>query len=254
MWRIPPKLHVAHDSGAGPAVVLLHGIAASSVTFKNVIPLLDHHRVIALDLLGFGESPAPAGAEYSVEEHVAAIKRTLRSLRIRGPYTLVGHARGAQLAARIAARNPHRIRRLVLVSPPIYILPAELSRLHERELMGLYLRAYRFIRENQEFTLRNAHILQRLLPVRGMLDITERTWTPFVKSLANSIEQQTALSDLADVRVPAAIIVGSNDEFTSSGAMKIAGRLQGVSLHRVPGGYHMIGRRLARAVVQEIDA
>ena len=40
---------------AGPTVLLLHGIASSSVTFHHVIPLLERtHRCIAIDLLGFG--------------------------------------------------------------------------------------------------------------------------------------------------------------------------------------------------------
>ena len=56
-----PKLHVALDHGVGHTVVLVHGIASSSVTFDNVVPLLGHHhRVIAIDLLGFGKSPRPA--------------------------------------------------------------------------------------------------------------------------------------------------------------------------------------------------
>lgn len=254
MWRIPPKLHVAHDSGDGSTVVLLHGIAASWVTFENLIPLLDgRHRVIALDLLGFGGSPAPATAQYTIEEHVAAIRRALRSLKIRGSYTLVGHSMGALFAARIAARHPRGIRRLVLVSPPIYIAPGELSRLRDRELMGLYLRAYRYIGANPEFTQRNARIVQRLLPTPEMLDITERTWTPFVKSLTNSIEQQTALSDIADVRVPVEVVVGAGDEFSSSGAMKIVGQLSGVTLRRVLGSDHTVGKRLARAVVAAIE-
>ncbi|HXR44726.1 MAG TPA: alpha/beta fold hydrolase, partial [Pseudolysinimonas sp.] len=80
-FRRAPLLHVAADRGSGPVVVLLHGIASSSVTFENVIPLLEPtHRVIALDLLGFGESPAPPDAEYTLGEHAACVDRTLRSL------------------------------------------------------------------------------------------------------------------------------------------------------------------------------
>ena len=49
-----PKLHVALDHGVGHTVVLVHGIASSSVTFDNVVPLLGHHtgllRLIYSDL------------------------------------------------------------------------------------------------------------------------------------------------------------------------------------------------------------
>jgi len=66
-FRRSPLLHVAVDTGSGPAVVMIHGIASSSVTFENVVPLIEgSHRVIAIDLLGFGGSPAPDDAQYTV--------------------------------------------------------------------------------------------------------------------------------------------------------------------------------------------
>jgi pimeloyl-ACP methyl ester carboxylesterase len=102
-----PLLHVASDRGTGPIVVLIHGVASSSVTFQNVLPLIEgEHRCIAIDLLGFGESPIPEGAEYTLAEHVAAISRTVDSLKLRAAFTLVGHSMGALIAARYAARTP----------------------------------------------------------------------------------------------------------------------------------------------------
>ena len=102
-----PLLHVAVDEGTGPTVVLLHGIASSSVTFDNVVPLIrDHHRVIAIDLLGFGESPKPVTSNYTLEEHVAALKRTLRSLGIKGRATLVGLGLNKMHRSRVLEDTP----------------------------------------------------------------------------------------------------------------------------------------------------
>ena len=99
--RKPPLLHVATDAGTGSPVVMIHGIASSSVTFERLIPLVEpYHRVIAIDLLGFGESPAPDDAAYTIDEHVAALARTLRELRLREPFVLVGHSMGALIARR----------------------------------------------------------------------------------------------------------------------------------------------------------
>src|SRR5690606_28949501 len=97
-WRQPRgvRLHVAVDAGQGPVVILVHGIASTSQTYREVIPLLEgDHRVIALDLLGFGQSPA--GADYTPEEHVAALHATIRSLKLREPFVLAGHSLGALL-------------------------------------------------------------------------------------------------------------------------------------------------------------
>src|SRR3546814_15498906 len=101
MMALPPLLHVAERSGAGAPVVLLHGIGSSSETFEQLLPLLrGSHEVVAIDLLGFGGSPVPEDSEYTVDEHVGAIVRTIRHLRIRRPFTLVGHSMGALFTAR----------------------------------------------------------------------------------------------------------------------------------------------------------
>ena len=91
------------------------------MTFHNVLPLLEStRRCIAIDLLGFGESPAPAWANYTLADHAAAIERTVASL-LREPFTVVGHSMGALIVARYAARKPRRVSGLVMVSPPIYL-------------------------------------------------------------------------------------------------------------------------------------
>ncbi|MGX5682427.1 alpha/beta fold hydrolase [Schumannella luteola] len=248
-----PLLSIADDRGDGPVVVLIHGIASSSVTFQNVIPLIESgHRCISIDLLGFGTSPIVEDCDYTLADHAAAIHRTIQSLRLREPFTLVGHSMGALIGARYAARWPRHVAKLVLVSPPIYLSPGELSDDLDRGVMDFYLTAYRYIRENKGFTLQHAAIVEKFLAIPKAMDITERTWTPFVKSLQNSIESQTTVSDLAAVKAPVEIVYGSMDEFSAAGSMKIVSRLRGVTVHRVAASDHLIGKRLARVVAQAI--
>ena len=186
-----PVLHIAEERGEGPTVLLLHGIACSSVTFHHVIPLLERtHRCIAIDLLGFGESPAPEWADYTLADHVAAIERMVGSLRLWEPLTVVGHSMGALIGT---ARRRKRVAKLVMVSPCIYLAPHEIGDVIERARMDFYLRLYAYLRTNREFTLRHAALVQRLLPTPKAVDITERNWEPFIKSLQHPIESQTAL-------------------------------------------------------------
>lgn len=193
--RIPVR-HIAEERGEGPTVLLLHGIASSSVTFHHVIPLLERtHRCIAIDLLGFGESPAPEWADYTLADHVAAIERMVASLRLREPFTVVGHSMGALIgAARYAARRRKRVAKHVMVSPPIYLAPHEIGDVIERARMDFYLRLFEYLRTNRKFTLRHAALVQRLLLIPKAVDTTERNWEPFIKSLRHSIESQTALT------------------------------------------------------------
>jgi cis-3-alkyl-4-acyloxetan-2-one decarboxylase len=251
----PPLLYVASDRGSGPIVVLIHGVASSSVTFQNVLPLCEgSHRCITIDLLGFGKSPIPPNAEYTLAEHVEAVSRTIDSLKLRARFTLVGHSMGALIAARYAARNPKRVDRVVLVSPPIYLSPDELSGANDRRALDIHLRAYEYIRANEKFTIRNARIVERLMSIPKAMDINERTWEPFVKSLQHAIESQTTLSDIAAIRSPIEMVLGSLDEFQSEGVTKIVSRMTGVTVHRVRGSDHLIGKRLARVVATAIDS
>jgi pimeloyl-ACP methyl ester carboxylesterase len=251
----PPLLHVASDRGTGPIVVLIHGVASSSVTFQNVLPLIEGtHRAITIDLLGFGGSPIPPNAEYTLSEHVAAVSRAIDSLKLRAPFILVGHSMGALIAARYAARTPRKVNKLVLVSPPIYLSPDELSSATDRRALDFHLKAYQYIRANKDFTIRNAKFVERLMSIPKAMDINERTWEPFVKSLQHAIESQTTLSDIAAVRSPIEMVFGSMDEFQSEGVTKIVSRMSGVTAHRVMGSDHLIGKRLARVVAAAIDS
>ncbi len=251
--RRPPLLHVAIDAGDGPPVILLHGIASSSVTFERLVPLVEpYHRVIAIDLLGFGESPAPEDAQYTIEEHVAALAHTVRALKPGGPVVLVGHSMGALIASRFAAAFPRKVSRLVIVSPPIYLPTSTIGGASGRTSMDLYFRAYEYLRENKDFTIRAAGRLARLSPIKNLLDVSERNWRAFVLSLQNSIETQTTVSDLAAVRVPVHLIYGSLDPLLAPAGIKIVEQLRHVTTHRVEGGDHVIRDRLARVVATAI--
>ena len=249
----PPLLHVASDEGTGPVVVLVHGIASSSVTFELLIPLLvDNHRAIAIDLLGFGESPSPKGARYTLDEHVAALANTIESLDLKDEFVLTGHSMGSLIATRYAARNPHRLSKLVLVSPPVYVSPAAIGDPRERASMGLYLRAYEYLRKNKRFTMRNAAMLARLSPIKNVLEVSERNWNAFVLSLENLIESQTTISDLASVTVPVEVIYGALDPFLTPAGLRIVKQLRNVTMHKVEANDHIIRHRLARVVATAI--
>ena len=95
-----PSVAVAYQRhGAGAPLVLLHGIGHHRQAWDPVVgALAERHEVIALDLPGFGESPAqPASLPYSLENAVAVLAATFSALGIERPH-VAGNSLGGLLA------------------------------------------------------------------------------------------------------------------------------------------------------------
>jgi pimeloyl-ACP methyl ester carboxylesterase len=100
--------------GSGEKILLIHGLAGSSKTWDEVIPLLTPHAdVIAIDLLGHGESAKPTG-DYSLGAFASGLRDFLSILGV-DSVTIVGHSFGGGVAMQLAYQHPHLVDRLVLV-------------------------------------------------------------------------------------------------------------------------------------------
>lgn len=114
----PGRLHVERSGRAGPAVVLLHDFGASTFQWRWVAPALatQGYTVVAVDLLGFGESDRPVGALTAPGAQAELLERALTALRLSTVH-LVGHGLGAVVALMLAAEHPQRVLRLGLIDP-----------------------------------------------------------------------------------------------------------------------------------------
>jgi pimeloyl-ACP methyl ester carboxylesterase len=102
--------------GRGPVVVLLHGLASSSTTWAQVMPLLGRHaRVIAPDLLGHGGFPKPRGGDYSLGAYAARLRDLLVVLDL-DRATVGGHSLGGGVVLQFAYQFPELTERVVLVA------------------------------------------------------------------------------------------------------------------------------------------
>jgi pimeloyl-ACP methyl ester carboxylesterase len=100
--------------GEGPALLLLHGIAGSSRTWRDVIPhLTARFTVIAPDLMGHGLSEKPVG-DYSLGSFASGIRDLLEVLDI-DHASVVGQSFGGGVAMQLAYQHPELCDRLVLV-------------------------------------------------------------------------------------------------------------------------------------------
>lgn len=101
----------------GPAIIFVHGLLADATTWARCLPGLAGRglRVVALDLLGHGQSDKPADAAYSIEGFTASVVRVLDELGI-DRATVAGHSLGGGTAIGVSYLHPERVERLVLVS------------------------------------------------------------------------------------------------------------------------------------------
>jgi pimeloyl-ACP methyl ester carboxylesterase len=102
-------------AGAGPPVVLIHGMLNSSSHWQGVARhLAADHTVIAPDLIGHGDSAAPRG-DYSLGAHAASIRDLLAAIGVERA-TIVGHSLGGGVAMQFFYQFPQRVERLALIS------------------------------------------------------------------------------------------------------------------------------------------
>lgn len=114
--------------GRGPPIVLLHSSMSSKSQWRELIESLrDRYRLIAIDLLGYGESAMPPGDRYSLGDEVRAVESVLyRELQPGEKFHLVGHSYGGIVALQLVAKAmSHRVRSLSLFEPiAFHLLPA----------------------------------------------------------------------------------------------------------------------------------
>ena len=109
-------LNVAYlRGGAGPPLVLIHGLGSSAAVefLYNLEPLAERHRVIAVDLPGFGSSDKPV-RDYSIDLFIRAVHDLMCQERLEHA-AVMGVSMGGRVALGLALEFPDLVERLVLV-------------------------------------------------------------------------------------------------------------------------------------------
>lgn len=107
--------YAAGSRGSGEPIVLLHGFPTCGHLWADVVPLLPPgHRVVVVDLLGFGRSDRPGQHPVTLRAHAERTLALLDALGINYA-CVVGHDTGGGVAQLMAMRWPHRVSRLALV-------------------------------------------------------------------------------------------------------------------------------------------
>ncbi len=113
------KLHYL-EAGEKEVVLMLHGFPTSAYLWRNIMPkLAETHRVIALDLPGYGKSEKPLTVSYSLNFYSELLTAFLKQLNIR-KVNLAVHDLGGPVGLLWAVRHPESIHRLVFLNTLVY--------------------------------------------------------------------------------------------------------------------------------------
>jgi pimeloyl-ACP methyl ester carboxylesterase len=127
--EVDGRRYAVAELGAGPPLVLLHGICGSLSDWRHLMkPLSASRRVIVPDFLGAGESDCPAVEDYSFAAHARRLRGLLDVLKV-DQAVVVGNSYGGGVALRFAQDWPERVDRLVLINAAAFPeeLPAYVS-------------------------------------------------------------------------------------------------------------------------------
>jgi 2-succinyl-6-hydroxy-2,4-cyclohexadiene-1-carboxylate synthase len=236
-------------AGAGPPLVLLHGFTGSAASWDgHMDAFAQRYRVAAVDLIGHGQSDAPADpGRYTIAHEIEDVIGVLDHLGM-ARVTLAGYSMGGRVALATAIAAPERCAALVLesASPGIVDLESRMVREAQDNEMATSI-----IRDGIEsfvdrWERHPVFASQASLPDEVRSGLRRQRLQNRPVGLANSLRGlgqgvQPPLHDfLAEVRVPTLLITGALDEKYRALAAEMQARMPGALVEVVDGAGHAV--------------
>lgn len=249
------------EHGAGPPVVLVHGIPTSPRLWRHVVPRLPGVRSLAWELVGYGASiPAGRGRDISVARQADYLAAWMREIGLEHA-VLVGHDLGGGIVQIVAARYPELTRGLVLMNaiaydswpiPSIKALRA-LSPLVERLPLAAFRALFvQFIAQGHDARVCARESVAEHWAYYAATDGVA-AFARQVRALKTE-DTRAVAGHLPHLGVPARLVWGTDDHFQRIGyGYRLAHDLH-ARLDRIEGGKHFVPEDHADAVAATIRA
>ena len=212
-WRIHYTVQ-----GEGSPVILIHGFLDSLKTWRrNAAVLAQHHKVYAIDVLGFGSSERVRDPIYTLRQQAGFLNEFFQAQNI-DKAAVIGHSMGGALALQFAYDFPDSVHKLVLIAPATYIynsLPRNGFRTVPRPITRGVLGIYEMMQGSRANPVRFAYgdperitddsiqIRNEMMHVRGQHDA--------LISMSKSKREANVPEELHKVDVPTLIVWGKKD-------------------------------------------
>lgn len=252
----------AGTRGAGEPVIFLHGFPTSGHLWSDVIALMPPgHRLVVVDLLGYGRSDPPNGRPLSLRAHADRVVALMDALGI-ARACIVGHDLGGGVAQAMAIHAPERVSRLALVDSVAFggwprrdlRLARTLLRLMGRVAPRWMLAVLRAdLERGYEAGERATRSIERFL--RPFVSAEGRgSFVQHLRAL-DARETRAMAGDLGAVSAPTTVIWGASDPFLSAKlGRRLADAIPGASLQILPGARHFTPEDAPRAVADALAA
>ena len=254
--------YAAGTRGAGEPVVFLHGFPTSGHLWSDVVAQMPAgHRLVVVDLLGFGRSDPPGTRALTLHAHAQRVVGLMNALGITSA-CIVGHDLGGGIAQSLAVHWPERVSRLALVDSVAF----DGWPTRDLRIARFLLPLVRLLPANWLLPIARAEL------ERGYLDATRATHSidkyqrPFNSDEGRAVlmqhlaaldarETQTLASRLREIAVPTAVLWGAHDPFLKP----ILGRrlchaIRGSTFEVVPDARHFTPEDAPRQVATMVAA
>jgi 3-oxoadipate enol-lactonase len=245
-----------NDSGSGFPLVLLHGFPLDHTMWEHQISRFSTtYRVVAIDLRGFGKTPAKSGTVAMSEfaEDVAAVIQRLEL----GSVVLCGLSMGGYIAFAFQERYRTLLKGLILCDTRALADAPEAAKARR-------VTAERVLKEGTSFLadtmLPKLFAEKTALTQPEIVDQTRRvieaaSRTGVAAAARGMAERKDYTNELGGIEVPTLVIVGESDAISPVEEMtSIATRLPQAELQVIPNAGHMAPLENPAAVNSVIDA
>ncbi len=246
--------------GRGEPVLLVHGITTYSFIWRKIIPILSkEYDVIAIDLLGCGDSDKPLDVSYAIKDHAERLYEFISKLEL-GKCHFVGHDLGGGMGQIFAVRHPEMIYDLTLINTVAYdFWPVQPIVALRTPIVRQFLMASLDLGTFKLIVKRGIYHKDRVTnELMGLfikpMQTTEgrKAFMHFAKCLDNHNLMEIE-EDLRRLKIPVLIIRGDADPYLSATiSEKLHSEILGSRLVRISTGGHFIQEDEPERIAQEI--
>jgi pimeloyl-ACP methyl ester carboxylesterase len=194
-------------------IIMLHGFSANKANWLRFsAPLADQYHLIALDLLGHGDSAIDMDQSYSIVDQVAIVKQFTEALGI-NKFHIVGNSMGGAISSLYSAEYPEQILSVTLISPAgIHDIPSKMDELLAEGVNPLIANnvdefedVMAFVMEDQPFI---PHVITKVEAEKSVkrFAINQKIFKDIRSDLGKGLEKK-----FANIKAPTLIIWGEHD-------------------------------------------